>query len=69
MVSYNEAEICELPWIYIRTRLRAIIKNNDSLPYQQPKISHVKQQYHRYIICFNPPYSRAFITIVAKKFL
>ena len=69
MVSYNEAEICELPWIYIRTRLRAIIKNNDSFSCQQPNISHVKQQRHRYSICFDPPHSRAVITNVAKKFL
>ena len=43
--------------------------SNISLPFQQSSASYVKRQRHRNIIWFNPPYSRAVITNVAKKFL
>ena len=43
--------------------------NNINLSFHQSSTSHVKQQCHCNIIWFNPPYSRAVITNVAKKFL
>ena len=43
--------------------------NNISLSFHQSSTSYVKQQCHCNIIWFNPPYSRAVITNVAKKFL
>ena len=43
--------------------------SNISLSFHQSSTSHVKRQRHRNIIWFNPPYSRAVITNVAKKFL
>ena len=39
------------------------------LSFHQSSTSHVKRQRHCNIIWFNPPYSRAVITSVAKKFL
>ena len=43
--------------------------SNIILSFHQSSTSHVKRQRHRNIIWFNPPYSRAVITNVAKKFL
>ena len=43
--------------------------NNISLSFHQSSTSHVKRQRHRKIIWFKPPYNRAVITNVAKKFL
>ena len=43
--------------------------SNISLSFHQSSTSHVKRQRHRNIIWFNPPYSRAVITNVAKKLL
>ena len=43
--------------------------SNVSLPFHQSRKSHVKRQRHRNIIWFNPPYRRAVIANVAKKFL
>ena len=43
--------------------------SNISLSFHQSSTSHVKRQRHRNIIWFNPPYSRAVITNVVKKFL
>ena len=43
--------------------------SNISLSFHQSSTSHVKRQRHRNIIWFNPPYTRAVITNVAKKFL
>ena len=43
--------------------------SNNNLSFYQSSTNHVKRQRHRNIIWFNPPYSRAVITNVAKKFL
>ena len=43
--------------------------SNISLSFQKSSASHVKRQRQRNIMWFNPPYSRAVITNVAKKFL
>ena len=43
--------------------------SNISLSFHQSSTSQVKRQCHRNIIWFNPPYSRAIITNVAKTFL
>ena len=43
--------------------------SNISLSFHHSSTSHVKQQRHRNIIWFNPPYSRAVITHIAKKCL
>ena len=43
--------------------------SNISLSFHQSSTSNKKQQCHRNIIWFNPPYSHAVITNVTKKFL
>ena len=43
--------------------------SNFSLSFLQSSTSRVKRQPHRNIIWFNPPYSRAVITNIAKEFL
>ena len=73
MTDYLETPQTRKCLMHLRESISMPLKHsgysNISYSFQQSSTSHVKQQRHRNIIRFNPPYGHAVITNDAKKLL